>query len=101
MCWLHERPLKAGGRYVIKHTSRSANAVVDELRDRVDVHTLERVGAPAELGLNDIGRVRLRASAPLSFDTFVSNGGTGSFILIDEASNGTVGAGLVAPMQTP
>ncbi|HEY7828935.1 MAG TPA: sulfate adenylyltransferase subunit 1 [Solirubrobacteraceae bacterium] len=99
ICWLHERPLRPGGRYAIKHTSRSANAVVDELRDCVDVHTLERVGAPAELGLNDIGRVRLRTSAPLSFDPYGENRRTGSFILIDEASNETVGAGLVAPVD--
>jgi len=96
VCWLNERPLRAGGRYVIKHTTRSASAVVDELRDRVDVHTLERAGAPAQLDLNDIGRVRLRTSAPLSFDAYGENRRTGSFILIDEASNETVGAGMVA-----
>jgi len=95
VCWLNDRPLRAGGRYVIKHTSRGASAVVEELRDCVDVHTLERVGAPAELALNDIGRVRLRTSAPLSFDPYTSNRRTGSFILIDEATNETVGAGLV------
>jgi sulfate adenylyltransferase large subunit len=99
VCWLNERPLQAGGRYVIKHTTRSATAVVDELRDFVDVHTLERTAAPAQLGLNDIGRVRLRTSAPLSFDPYRGNRRTGSFILIDEASNETVGAGLVAPAQ--
>jgi sulfate adenylyltransferase large subunit len=97
VCWLSERPLRSGGRYVIKHTSRSASAVVEELRDCVDVHTLERAGAPGELALNDIGRVRLRTSAPLNFDPYTSNRRTGSFILIDEASNETVGAGLVAP----
>ena len=97
VCWLNERPLKAGGRYLLKHTSRNASAVVEELRDCVDVHTLERAGAPAQLALNDIGRVRLRTSAPLSFDPYASNRRTGSFILIDEASNETVGAGLVAP----
>jgi sulfate adenylyltransferase subunit 1 (EFTu-like GTPase family) len=97
ICWMSERPLRPGGRYVVKHTSRSANAVVDELRDRVDVHTLERTGeSPAELALNDIGRVRLRASAPLVFDPYVRNRRTGSFILIDESSNETVGAGMIA-----
>jgi bifunctional enzyme CysN/CysC len=95
ICWLGERPLRAGGRYLIKHTSRSATAIVEELRDRVDVHTLERVEGPAELELNDIGRVRLRTSAPLTFDPYRRNRRTGSFILIDEASNETVGAGLV------
>jgi small GTP-binding protein len=95
VCWLNERPLRPGGRYAIKHTTRSATAVVDELGDRVDVHTLERVGGPEQLGLNDIGRVRLRTSAPLAFDPYRRNRRTGSFILVDEATNETVGAGMV------
>ena len=96
VCWMAERPLRPGGRYVIKQTTRNATAVVDEISDHVDVDTLERGPAPAELGLNDIGRVRLRASAPLVFDPYASNRRTGSFILIDEASNETVGAGMIA-----
>jgi sulfate adenylyltransferase large subunit len=96
VCWMSERPLRAGGRYLIKHTTRSAGAVVDELHDRVDVHTLERAAAPQELALNDIGRVHLRTNAPLVFDPYERNRRTGSFILIDEASNETVGAGMIA-----
>ncbi len=95
VCWLNERPLRAGGRYVIKHTTRGATAIVDALEDVVDVHTLERASAPRELALNDIGRVRLRTSTPLAFDPYRSNRRTGSFILIDEATNETVGAGMV------
>jgi small GTP-binding protein len=95
VCWLNDRPLRPGGRYLIKHTSRHATAVVEELYDRVDVHTLERTGGPQELALNDIGRVRLRTSVPLAFDPYRGNRRTGSFILIDESSNETVGAGLV------
>ena len=95
VCWMAERPLRPGGRYVIKHTTRNATAVVDEITDHVDVDTLERAAPPAELGLNDIGRVRLRTSAPLVFDPYASNRRTGSFILIDEASNETVGAGMI------
>jgi sulfate adenylyltransferase large subunit len=96
VCWMAEQPLRAGGRYVVKHTTRSATAVVDEITDHVDVDTLERAAPPAALGLNDIGRVRLRTSAPLVFDPYTSNRRTGSFILIDEASNETVGAGMIA-----
>jgi sulfate adenylyltransferase large subunit len=96
VCWMAEHPLRAGGRYVIKHTTRSVTAVVDEITDHVDVDTLERGAPPAELALNDIGRVRLRTSAPLVFDSYASNRRTGSFILIDEASNETVGAGMIA-----
>jgi bifunctional enzyme CysN/CysC len=95
VCWLNERSLRAGGRYVIKHTTRSATAIVEELQDRIDVHTLERALSPGELALNDIGRVRLRTSSPLAFDSYRANRRTGSFILIDESTNETVGAGMV------
>ncbi len=95
VCWMTDQPLRKGGRYLVKHTTREVTAIVDELCDHVDVHTLERGAAPQELALNDIGRVRLRTSAPLVFDPYASNRRTGSFILIDEASNNTVGAGLV------
>ena len=96
VCWMAEQPLRPGSRYVLKHTSRNATAVVDAIDDVLDVHTLERVAPPAELALNDIGRVRLRTSAPLALDPYTSNRRTGSFILIDESSNGTVGAGMIA-----
>ncbi|MFZ2114837.1 MAG: GTP-binding protein [Solirubrobacteraceae bacterium] len=95
VCWMTDAPLRQGARYIVKHTTREVRAVVDELCDHVDVHTLERAGAPRELALNDIGRVRLRTSAPLVFDRYASNRRTGSFILIDETSNDTVGAGLI------
>jgi sulfate adenylyltransferase large subunit len=95
ICWMTDAPLRPGGRYLIKQTTNSVTAIVDELRDHVDVHSLERADPPAELALNDIGRVRLRTSAPLVFDSYAENRRTGSFILIDEASNNTVGAGLV------
>jgi sulfate adenylyltransferase large subunit len=97
VCWMSERPLRAGGRYLIKHTTRHAGAIVDGLRDVVDMHTLERSAEPpAELALNDIGRIRLRTRTPLVFDPYTDNRRTGSFILIDEASNETVGAGMIA-----
>ncbi len=96
VCWMAERPLRAGGRYVLKHTSHSVTAIVEQIADIVDVHTLERTPPPEDLELNDIGRVRLRTSAPLAFDTYASNRRTGSFILIDEATNETVGAGMIA-----
>jgi sulfate adenylyltransferase large subunit len=95
VCWMAQEPLRRGGRYLIKHTSRTATAVVDQIGEIVDVHTLERDGAPEQLALNDIARVRLRTSAPLVLDPYTSNRRTGSFILIDESSNGTVGAGMI------
>jgi sulfate adenylyltransferase subunit 1 len=95
ICWMTDAPLRPGGRYQIKHTTRTASAIVDGLLDSVDVHTLQRGEAPQEMGLNDIGRVRLRTSAPLFVDPYSRNRRTGSFILIDEATNGTVGAGMI------
>ncbi|MCL2769182.1 MAG: GTP-binding protein [Solirubrobacterales bacterium] len=96
VCWFTDQPLRAGARYELKHTTRVAGAVVDRLLDVVDVHTLERNPAPPQLALNDIGRVRLRTSAPLAFDPYERNRRTGSFILIDPATNGTVGAGMIS-----
>jgi sulfate adenylyltransferase large subunit len=96
VCWMAEQPLRAGGRYVLKHTSNSVTTIVEGIADIVDVHTLERAAPPEDLELNDIGRVRLRTSAPLAFDTYAQNRRTGSFILIDETTNETVGAGMIA-----
>jgi sulfate adenylyltransferase large subunit len=94
ICWMSEQPLQTRGRYAIKHTTRAARAIVDELDYRVDVNTLEHHSA-AQLELNEIGRVRLRCSAPLMVDPYARNRTTGSFVLIDEATNDTVGAGMV------
>ncbi|PZR65246.1 MAG: sulfate adenylyltransferase subunit CysN [Solirubrobacterales bacterium] len=94
VCWMSEQPLRARSRYTIKHTTRTARAVVEELEHRVDVNTLEH--KPAEqLALNEIGRVRLRCSSPLMVDPYARNRTTGSFILIDEATNDTVAGGMV------
>ena len=94
VCWMTNAPLKPGGRYAIKHTTRTARAVIEDVVHKVDVHTLE-AGPAEQLALNDIGRVRLRTSSPLVADPYARNRTTGSFILIDEATNDTVGAGMV------
>jgi len=94
ICWMSERPLAPGGRYAIKHTTRAARAIVESIEHRVDINTLEHVSAD-RLALNEIGRVRLRCSAPLVVDSYARNRTTGSFILIDESTNDTVGAGMI------
>jgi sulfate adenylyltransferase large subunit len=94
VCWMGEKPLRPGGRYAVKHTTRSARAIIKELEYRVDVNTLEHVAAE-QLELNEIGRVTLRASTPLMVDRYRRNRTTGSFIVIDEATNDTVGAGMI------
>ncbi len=97
VCWMADAPLRPRGRYLIKHAAHTVAVMVDELVDRVDVHTLDREDAPPELALNDIGRVRLRTARPVAFDAYARNRATGSFIVIDEATNETVGAGMIVP----
>jgi bifunctional enzyme CysN/CysC len=99
ICWMSETPLREGGRYTIKQTTRSARAIVKSLRYRIDVNTLHRHPEATELELNDIGRVGLRLSSPLAFDTYVRNRSTGSFVLIDDSTNDTVGAGMILGQQ--
>ncbi len=99
VCWMSDTPLKPGARYALKHTTRAVRAVVDAIDWHLDVETLERRGNDHGLALNEIGHVRLRLSGPLVFDPYTRNRETGSFILIDEATNDTVGAGLIATLE--
>ncbi len=96
VCWFSERPLLPGARVLLKHLTHTADAVVDSITDVVDVHTLERAAAPAQLALNDIARVKIRTRRPLLADPYSQNRVTGAFILIDESSNDTVAAGMIA-----
>jgi bifunctional enzyme CysN/CysC len=93
--WMATSPLREGTKLVIKHTTRSARALVKEIQYRLDVNTLHRDETDRELGLNDIGRVRLRTTVPLFVDDYRNNRTTGGFILIDESTNVTVGAGMI------
>jgi sulfate adenylyltransferase large subunit len=95
ICWMTDEPLRQGARLAIKQTTRNASVIVDELRYRLDVNTLHRDLEATEFGLNDIGRVKLRTSAPLIVDPYRRNRATGSFILIDEATNNTVAGGMI------
>jgi sulfate adenylyltransferase large subunit len=96
LCWLGDRPLAAGSRYLLKHTSRSVPVKIETVEGRLDVHSLAEVPAPDGLALNELGRVRLRLGQPIVADPYERNRVTGSFILIDEGTNETVGAGMVA-----
>jgi sulfate adenylyltransferase subunit 1 (EFTu-like GTPase family) len=98
LCWMSERPLAPGARYRLKHTTRTVPARVEAVDSRIDVNTLEE-DAARELSLNDIGRVRLRLGQPVLADPYERNRVTGSFILIDEATGDTAGAGMVGTPQ--
>ncbi|MET8119276.1 GTP-binding protein [Micromonospora sp. NPDC005189] len=96
VCWMDETaPLRVGGRYAIKHTTRSARAIVRGLHYRLDVNSLHRDESADELRLNEIGRVRLRTTVPLLADEYRRNRTTGGFVIIDEATNRTVGAAMI------
>ncbi len=95
VCWMTDRPLQTGGRYVIKHTTRYVKVIVSAVDHRLDVNTLHRDPSSESLGLNELGRVAFRLSGPLLVDPYRLNRTTGSFIVIDEATNNTVGAGMI------
>ena len=92
---MSERPLEPRAKLAVKHTTRSVRAVVEELVSVVDIDALDDAPAPERLALNDIGVVRLRLAEPLCVDPYAENRATGAFILLDEATNETVGAGMV------
>jgi len=95
VCWMAREPLRPRQKLAIKHTTRSARAVVKDIRYRLDINTLHRDPEGSELGLNEIGRVTLRTTQQLLLDPYEHNRTTGSFILVDEATGSTVGAGMV------
>jgi bifunctional enzyme CysN/CysC len=95
LCWMAPTTLRPGGRYALKHTTRSTRAIVRELRYRVEINTLHRDEGAETLGLNEIGRVTLRTTTPLLYDAYRRNRATGGFVLIDEGTNETVAAGML------
>ena len=95
VCWMVNDPLIPRRKLAIKHTTRSARAVVRDIQYRMDINTLHRDLEADQLGLNEIGRVQLRTTEPLLCDPYAVNRTTGSFILIDESTGVTVGAGMI------
>ena len=95
LCWMSEQPLQPGRRYLVKHTTRTAMVGKVEVRYRIDVESLHRDEQATSLGLNDLARVHLELSSPLVFDSYRRNRVTGSLIIIDEATNDTVAAGVI------
>jgi len=94
LCWIGDEPLSVRKKYVIKHTTNSAKALVSELVYATNIHTLEHMAADA-LNMNDLGRVKLKLQRPMYYDSYRKNRVTGSLIFIDPFTNNTVGAGMV------
>lgn len=95
VCWLNKTPLQPKGKYAIRHTTQDVRCIVKEVKYKVDINTLHRVEGDKEIGLNDIGRIHIRTTQPLFYDSYKRNRTTGSLILIDEFTNETVGAGMI------
>jgi bifunctional enzyme CysN/CysC/sulfate adenylyltransferase subunit 1 len=97
ICWMNPRPLQRGKRYLLKHATQTVQAVVTSLVSRIDMRKFEPEHEPSELAMNGIGEIRLSTSKPLIYDGYASNRLTGSFILIEQGTNATVGAGMLFP----
>ncbi len=95
ICWLSKKPLALNGKYALKHTTRDARCIVKEIRYKVNINTLHRIENVEEIGMNDIARIAIRTTQPLFYDSYQRNRITGSLILIDEATNETVAAGMI------
>jgi bifunctional enzyme CysN/CysC/sulfate adenylyltransferase subunit 1 len=97
VCWLHPNPLQAGKKYYLKHATQTVQAIVTSIEHKIDIDTLNPIEGATKLDMNDLGEIRLRTSKPLVFDGYAVNRLTGSFILIEQGSNATVGAGMLYP----
>ena len=95
ICWMNEKKMIPRGKYTIRHTSQTARCIIKDVKYKMDINTLHRLEDEKEIGLNDIGRITIRTTKPLFFDSYRRNRNTGSIILVDEATNETVAAGMI------
>lgn len=95
MCWLSSNPPKDRAKYVVRHTSNEVRGLITNIQYKVDINTLHKMEDDTSVGMNDIARVQMRVTAPLFFDSYQRNRNTGSLILVDEATNETVAAGMI------
>jgi sulfate adenylyltransferase subunit 1 len=101
ICWMHEQPLALGRKYILKHGPRLTKVVFREIVHNIDIATLEENHEAPALGLNDIGRVKFKTMNPLVYDAYKKNRTCGGFIIIDEATNDTVAAGMLRSPEKP
>ncbi|MEM6628619.1 MAG: sulfate adenylyltransferase subunit CysN [Bacteroidota bacterium] len=99
ICWMNEKPLSPNGKYIIRHTTRDARCIVKDVRYKVDINTLHRDESDNDIGLNDIGRIKVRISVPFMHDDYKRNRTTGSVIIIDEFTYETLAAGMIVDRQ--
>lgn len=95
VCWMNEKPLQLNGKYAVKHTTRDVRCIIKEVNYKVNVNNLQKMEGDLSVGLNDIACISIRTTKPLFVDPYKKNRRTGSLIIIDEATNNTVGVGMV------
>ena len=95
ICWLNDKKMTPKGKYTIKHTSSDARCIIKEVKYKININNLHRIEDDKEVNMNDIARISIRTTKPLLYDKYSRNRSTGSLILIDEATNETVGAGMI------
>ena len=95
VCWMNPKPMQVNGKYLLKHTTNDVKCIIREVEYILNINTLEQVSENKTVRMNDIAAIKIRTTKPLFFDSYVVNRITGSLILIDEATNETVAAGMI------
>ncbi len=95
ICWLNEKPMRLGGKYAVKHTTNDVRCIIKDVKYKVNINNLHRIEDDKTINMNDIARISIRTTKPLFYDRYERNRNTGSLIIIDEATNETVGAGMI------
>jgi sulfate adenylyltransferase subunit 1 len=95
ICWMNKEKLQIGNKYIVRHTANETKCIVKEILYKLDINTLHRIEDAKTLGLNEIGRIKIRTAKPLFYDKYKDNRATGCMILIDEHTNETVAAGMI------
>jgi len=95
ICWMNQKKLEYGKKYILRHTTKETKCIITEILYKLDINTLHRIENVEEIGLNEMGRIRIRTAQPLFFDKYKDNRATGCLVLIDEHTNETVAAGMI------
>ncbi len=96
LCWFSDKKMMIRAKYSLRHTTKEVKAIISDLRYKININTLRKIEDDKEFGMNEIGRVSIRTSSPLYFDSYENNRTTGSFILVDDMTNETVAAGMIS-----
>ena len=96
LCWFSDKKMLMRGKYSLRHTTKEVKAIVSDLQYKININTLRKIEDDKEFGMNEIGRVSIRTSSPIYFDSYENNRTTGSFILVDDMTNETVAAGMIS-----